>query len=195
VHVLVRPRPGDFCYSASEIDVSIADVRAALAVGADGVVVGALVRDGDRLRLDVDALRRIVDAARGAPVTMHRAIDWLDDPVEAMASLVELGVSRVLTSGGAATVQRGLPTLARMVRAAAGRIEVMAGGGVDVESIPEIGRSGVDAVHLSAKRSVSVAEGVSLGSATTDGVTTWFMTDRAMIARAAALLAQSDAGL
>jgi copper homeostasis protein len=193
VHVLVRPRPGDFCYSASEADVIVADVAAALAAGADGIVVGALRRARNRLELDLDLLRRVIEAARGAQVTFHRAIDLLDDPVDALGPLVELGVDRVLSSGGASDVQAGLPTLARAVAAADRRIEIMAGGGVRVESIPEILRAGVDAVHLSAKRLVRVPQGIALGSAADAGSMEWFATDEAIVARAVALVDATEA--
>jgi copper homeostasis protein len=188
VHVLVRPRPGDFCYSAGEAAVIVADVAAAVASGARGVVVGALRRGPAGLGVDVELLQRIRDVAGDAEVTFHRAIDLLPDPVSGLAMLAAAGVRRVLSSGGASDVQTGLPVLSRMVAEAAGRIEVMAGGGVRVESIPEIRRAGVDAVHLSAKRAVTVDQGISLGSATASGEMTWFRTDRDTVERAAALL-------
>jgi copper homeostasis protein len=188
VHVLVRPRAGDFCYSAGETTVVVADVAAAVASGARGVVVGALRRGPAGLELDVDLLGRIRDAAGDADVTFHRAIDLLPDPVAVLATLAEAGVRRVLSSGGASDVQTGLPVLSRMVAEASGSIEVMAGGGVRVESIPEIRRSGVDAVHLSAKTAVTIAEGISLGSAAAEGAMTWFQTDRETVERASALL-------
>jgi copper homeostasis protein len=156
VHVLIRPRAGGFHYDADEIAVAERDVRRAIASGATGVVIGALDADG---ALDRDAMARLRDAAGGAPATLHRAIDVTADPVATLRTARDLGLRRVLTSG------------------AEGRIEVMAGSGVDVASAPVLAATGVDAIHFSAKRSVSEEGGVRMGSAS-DGVGGYEVTDR-----------------
>lgn len=148
VNVLVRPRPGGFVYSAEEIDIVAADVRACVARGAGGVVVGALERAGG---LDRDALRRWRDAAGAAILVFHRAIDAAPDPDAVFDGLLDAGVDRVLTSGGAARSIDGLARLAEFAARADGRIEVMAGGGVTPADIPALFGAGVDAVHLSAR--------------------------------------------
>ncbi len=160
-HVLVRPRPGGFDYEPQEASLIVADVRHALAAGAAGVVVGG-VRDGV---VDDDLTGRVVDAAAGAPVTFHRAFDTLADPAAAVETLVKLGVRRILTAAGPTTVGDALPALAALVRTAAGRIEIMAGGGVRPALVGPLLRTGVDAVHASAKRVVAETSGVTLGSA------------------------------
>ena len=165
VHVLVRPRPGGFHYEPGEVEMTIRDVRHALAAGATGVVVGG-VRDG---RVDTDLVERSIEAAGGAPVTFHRAFDTLADPAAAIDTLVALGVCRILTSAGAASVADALPALARLVAAAHGRIEIMAGGGVRPGSVEPIMRTGVPAVHASAKRLVPDEVSVSLGTAAPAG--------------------------
>ncbi|WP_258070156.1 copper homeostasis protein CutC [Clavibacter michiganensis] len=152
VHVLVRPRPGGFVHDADERAVMLRDVRAALAAGAAGIVSGGLTDDG---RVDADLVARLVDAAGGAVVTFHRAIDAVDDRLLALDALLAAGVGRVLTSGGAARAGDGLPALAALVARADGRIEIQAGGGVTVDAIPELVAAGVDAVHLSARRRVA----------------------------------------
>lgn len=181
VHVLVRPRPGDFGYSGDELRVMVADARAAVAAGAAGVVVGAL----NGRELDVPGLARLVDAAGGADVTFHRAFDLLADPLTGLAALGAAGVRRVLTSGGASSAVDGVAALRRLVDAASG-IEIMAGGGVTIASIPGIAATGVDAVHLSAKRIRSTPGGFSIGSGTTEGVMQWDETDPELVARARA---------
>ena len=182
VHVLVRPRPGDFDYTEDELRVIVADVRRAVAAGAAGVVVGAL-RGG---AVDAAALERLVDAAGGTEVTFHRAFDLLADPVAGLAELSAAGVRRVLTSGGASSAVDGIPALRGLVQAAAGGIEIMAGGGVTIESIAGISEAGVDAVHLSAKRIRSTPGGFSIGSGTAEGRMEWDETDPALVARARA---------
>ncbi|WP_372449549.1 copper homeostasis protein CutC [Cellulomonas fulva] len=178
VHVLVRPRPGGFRYGDDEVDVQVRDVRAAVAAGAAGVVVGALA-DGRASGVDQRALARLVVAADGREVTFHRAFDVLDDVAGTLDVLAAAGVRRVLTSGGAARAGDGLPRLAATVRAAAGRIEVMAGGGVRPDDVAALVGLGVDAVHLSA--SVPVADDGGPGGGGTQGRTA---TDPGTVAQA-----------
>ncbi|WP_067201956.1 copper homeostasis protein CutC [Microbacterium sp. XT11] len=175
VHVLVRPRAGDFHYDADEIALTELDVRRAIAAGAHGVVVGAL---DDDARLDLDAMARLRDAADGASVTLHRAIDVTPDPVATLAAARSLGLRRVLTSGGASAAIDGIDTLRRLVAEAAGDIEVMAGSGVDAASAPALAATGADALHFSAKRTVLAQGGVRMGSAA-DGVGGYEVTDLA----------------
>jgi copper homeostasis protein len=174
VHVLVRPRAGDFHYTGDEIAVIERDVRRALQAGADGVVIGALDTDG---LLDVAAMSRLRDAAGGASVTLHRAIDVTPDPLATLDTALGLGLHRVLTSGGASAAIDGIDTLRALVVAAEGRIEIMAGSGVDAASAAALAATGVDALHFSAKRSVVSQGGVRMGSAS-DGVGGYEVTDR-----------------
>jgi copper homeostasis protein len=154
-HVLVRSRPGDFVYEAEEVDQMCREAAALTRQGVAGVVVGALRPDG---RLNLDTIARISDAARAVrpdvAITVHRAIDSSDDPVNAVTDLVSsgLGVIRILTSGGAAAAGDARSTIVGMVAAADGRIQIMAGGGVTLAAIPDLLGAGVDAVHMSAKR-------------------------------------------
>lgn len=154
VHALVRPRAGGFVYSAPEVSVMVRDIEALVDVGVAGVVVGALTADG---ALDRHALRALVRAADGRTVTVHRCVDVLADPTAVLGELAGLGVARVLTSGGAPRAGEGLGTIAEMVEAAAGRVEIMAGGGVRVEDVAALAGVGVDAVHLSARTTTAHA--------------------------------------
>lgn len=159
VHVLVRPRPGNFAYSDDELDVIERDVAASLAAGAAGVVVGLLGADGGP---DVPALRRIVEAARrsnpSAEITFHRAFDAAlaagADPADALARLQQAGVDRVLTSGGSPDCGSGLAMLGGLVglgRTHAPTVQIMAGGGVTLDLVPSLLGIGVHAVHTSAR--------------------------------------------
>jgi copper homeostasis protein len=147
VNVLVRPRGGGFVYSVEEVAVVSADIRACVARGAGGVVVGALTAEG---AADREALARWRDAAGDAVLVFHRAIDAAADPRAVLDDLRAAGVDRVLTSGGAARSIDGVAVLRQLVDAA-GDIEVMAGGGVRPEDIPALVATGVGAVHLSAR--------------------------------------------
>jgi copper homeostasis protein len=194
VQVLVRCRPGDFVYDADEIALMVAEVRSVIASGAHGIVIGALTPAG---ALDLDAMRLLVDAARSAaarvahPVetTLHRAVDHAADPVATAALLPSLGLTRVLTSGGAAVAADGAAVIAAMAAAAPG-VQVMAGGGVRPGDIARLAATGAAAVHLSAKRPVRTARagtGVPLGSAdSSDGADTRFVTDPDTVAAARA---------
>ena len=148
VHVLVRPRGGGFAYDAGEIATTLADIRFAREAGAAGVVVGALTDAG---RVDADAVARFVAAAEGMQVTFHRAIDTLADPAAAAETLAELGVTRILTSGGAPRSIDGVDRLRALAQRFSGALQIMAGGGVAVDDIPALIAAGVDAVHLSAR--------------------------------------------
>ena len=173
VHVLVRPRLGDFAYDADDRAVLLGDVRAALAAGADGVVVGGTRRG----TVDSDLVRAVLDLAGAAQVTFHRAFDTLSDRRAALDALVDLGVTRVLTSGGADRAAEALDELRALVRHAAGRVEVMAGSGVDPATVAAIAATGVDAVHASAKRTLSGASMLALGSDDRHGTDVYETTD------------------
>ncbi|MFJ2398601.1 MULTISPECIES: copper homeostasis protein CutC [unclassified Streptomyces] len=198
VQVLVRCRPGDFVYDAEETALMVAEVRSVIASGASGVVVGALTADGS---LDTAAVTRLAtaaqDAGRPVEVTLHRAIDLSADPVATAALLPALGLTRVLTSGGAPVAGQGLARLAAMVDVAPG-VQVMAGGGVRPADIPELTAAGVAAVHLSAKRraeprrgAVWIPLGASGASAEQD---THFVTDPAVVAEAGRMLERRTTG-
>jgi copper homeostasis protein len=149
VHVLVRPRGGDFVHDRDELAVMRADVRAVRGLGAPvGFVLGVLTPEGE---VDVPALRMLLDECGGAPVTFHRAFDATRDPAAALGVLAGLGVARVLTSGGRATAAEGAPVLADLVHRAGDRIAVMAGGSVRPADVADlVARTGVPEVHLRA---------------------------------------------
>jgi copper homeostasis protein len=148
VHVLVRPRGGGFVYDADEIDLIVRDIRFVRALGADGIVVGALT---DAAALDLVAIERFVDAAGDLDVTVHRAVDASADPIAAVVSLAASRVRRVLTSGGAVDCRTGIEVLAAMAAETRSGLEIMAGGGVRIDDISALAAAGVDAVHLSAR--------------------------------------------
>ena len=151
VNALIRPRGGDFCYSKLEVEVMRRDIQAAKRIGANGVVLGALQADGS---VDMETTRALLAAARPMSVTFHRAFDLCRDPAEALESLCALGIDRLLTSGQKNSALDGLDCIASLVKQSAGRIVIMAGGGVNAQTLPVIlAGSGVSEVHFSARRS------------------------------------------
>jgi copper homeostasis protein len=145
VHALIRPRGGDFVYSWAEKSTILRDVMEAKRLGASGVVVGLLDRDG---RIDRQAIAFLTRYARPLSLTFHKAFDAARDPFEALDDLIELGVDRILTSGHAATAIDGLSTLAELTRRANGRMVVMAGGSIMLEQIPMFLEAGIQEIHL-----------------------------------------------
>lgn len=153
VFVLIRPRTGDFLYSAGEIDVMRRDIEVARSLGAAGIVLGALTAQGD---VDTEATRALVAAARPLSVTFHRAFDYARDQESALDALIECGVDRVLTSGGAPSALEGAARLARLRERAAGRIVILAGGSITPDNVRDvIERSGATEVHLRGAKPMS----------------------------------------
>jgi copper homeostasis protein len=152
VHVLVRPRGGDFVYSPAELDAMVADTAHAVECGAAGVVSGVLTEDGS---VDEAATRRLVAAAGDREFTFHRAIDVCVEPLAALDMLGELGVRRVLSSGAAPTAIRGVGLLADLVARARPGLTVMAGGGVRPDTVVDVVRAtGVRDVHAAPRTPV-----------------------------------------
>lgn len=147
VNVLIRPRPGGYIYSADELSVMCRDIEFAADAGAHGVVIGALTEQN---KVDSTAMQQLLESADGLVVTFHRALDVIGEPVAALRELGELGVDRVLTSGGALRCIDGLVMLGALAEAT-DRVEIMAGGGIEIDTIPELFGASIDSIHLSAK--------------------------------------------
>ena len=146
VHVLIRPRAGDFVYSERELAVMRHDIEAAKALGAAGVVLGVLTGE---FGIDRDQTSALIALARPLSVTFHRAIDQAAEALEALEALMILGADRVLTSGGRPTALEGMEALKTLVDRAAERIAIMAGGRLDLDNLETIIRgSQVAEVHL-----------------------------------------------
>jgi copper homeostasis protein len=144
---MVRAREGGFCYSARELATMRRDAELALSHGANGIVFGILRADGS---VDAARCRELVAIAGRAETVFHRAFDDVSDPFAALETLISLGFTRILTSGGQPTAVAGAPLLRRLADRAAGRIEILPGGGVRAANVAELLRvSGLSAVHLS----------------------------------------------
>lgn len=155
IHVFVRPRLGDFVYDEGDLDVMRADIAAAKQAGAPGVVFGVLTRHGD---VDRAAMADLIAVARPMVVGFHRAFDLVSDQAAALETLIDLGVAIVLTSGGAPRAFDGVAQLRRLVDQSAGRIEILAGGGVTPDNVRALlDHAGVSHVHGKAFRGLRAA--------------------------------------
>ncbi len=135
LNVMIRPRGGDFLFDADEFAVMEADIDTAKTEGADGVVIGLLLANGE---IDVARTKALIAQARPLSVTFHRAFDMTPNPFEALETLIGLGAERVLTSGQEASVLEGLPLVTELVRRAGERIIVMPGGGITARNVERI---------------------------------------------------------
>ncbi|HMB92232.1 MAG TPA: copper homeostasis protein CutC [Rhodothermales bacterium] len=159
VFVLVRPRADTFCLEPAEVGNLIEEVASLVALGVDGVVVGVLDRTG---RIDHAALAELVSATKGQPVTFHRAFDHVKDPLGGVEILVQAGVSRVLTSGGAATAWQGRATLRELVQTCGDELIVLGGGRIRGDHVGRLVKeAGLTEVHARAAAIVGVIAGLS----------------------------------
>jgi copper homeostasis protein len=196
VLVMVRPRPGGFAYDDREFQVMRRDADLALQAGADGIVFGVLTENGE---VDVERCQRLVAQAGDREAVFHRAFDFTPDPLAALEQLIDLGVKRVLTSGQAETALRGADLIAELVRRAAGRIEVLPGGGINRHTVAElVVRTGCTQVHASlrqrrADRSTAARPHVALAAALPPADDGHHGTNQVAVAELRALLSRLNA--
>lgn len=147
IHVLIRPREGDFVYSEEELRVMERDIEAVLPY-ADSIVSGAMTSAGD---VDEVATRRLLERSQGVDFTFHRAFDQSQSPLDSLETIRALGCTRILTSGTKDTAEAGIPIIRQLVEHAAGAIMILPGGGVTASNIKRIlTETGAREVHGSA---------------------------------------------
>lgn len=148
LQVMIRPRGGDFCYSATEVETMKLDIDTARKAGAHGIVLGLLKPDGS---VDESRTRELAGLARPLNVTFHRAFDMARDPYEALETLAAIGIDRILTSGQESSALEGLDLISDLVRKAGDRIVIMPGGGINERNLGKIaGQSGARELHVAA---------------------------------------------
>lgn len=170
IHMMIRPREGDFCYSEKEFETMLLDVVAAKMVGMEGIAAGILNPDGT---VDEKRMALLVDAAHPMNVTFHRAFDMVKDQDEALETIVYAGCSRILTSGGKQTAPEGVQNLAELVKKAGNRISIMPGSGINLDNIKNIAEiTGAKEIHLSARYYVAGQMNFKQTSVTMGGTVT-----------------------
>lgn len=166
LHVIIRPRGGDFLYSPIEVKTMLKDIEVARQLGADGVVFGCLTAEGE---IDLPIMHELMKASEGLSVTFHRAFDVCRDAKKALEQIIELGCNRILTSGQQPTAELGIPLLKELQEQASGRIILLAGCGVNEKNISRIAQeTGIQEFHFSARESIKSGmnyknESVSMG--------------------------------
>lgn len=152
LHVIIRPRSGDFLYSKLEMKSMLIDLEICQKLGVDGVVFGCLNEKGG---VDLKAMKELMAASRGLSVTFHRAFDMCKDPREALEDLIGLGCDRILTSGQQPTAEQGIDLLRELNRQADHRIILLAGSGVGETNINRLAtETGIREFHFSAREHV-----------------------------------------
>ena len=188
---MARPRGGGFCYTESEMAAMERDTEMAVAHGADGVVFGILTQDG---RVDEARTKRLRDRIGSRQAVFHRAFDVTPDPFRALDELVDLGITRILTSGQCETVSEGLPLIARLVEYAGTRVQIMPGGGIKPYQFDEvIARTGCRQIHVAAWKtqrddSTGHRPEVTFGGALSPSENLYDLTDRQVVSALAGRL-------
>lgn len=150
---IIRPRGGDFLYSDDEFELMKADIQLCKELHCDGVVIGILTANGS---IDKKRCAELIALASPMPVAFHRAFDMSNDLAKALEDLIELGIVRVLTSGGCPSAALGTQQIAQLVKQAKGRIEIMPGAGVNAENIQQLRKeTGAHNFHSSARAKVN----------------------------------------
>ena len=151
LHVIIRPRGGDFLYTQMEQEIMLHDIKVCRQLGADGVVFGCLTAEGN---VDIPAMKKLMNAVGDMAVTFHRAFDMCRNPQEALEDIINLGCTRILTSGLEPNAVKGIPMLKELVQQADGRIIIMPGCGVNPDNIMQIAEeTGATEFHFSGRSS------------------------------------------
>ena len=165
VHVLIRPRKGNFCYSKEELNIMKNDIEFCKNIACSGVVSGVLQSD---LTIDLIATKQLIEAANGIDFTFHRAFDCVKDPLVSLENLIDLKIKRVLSSGLKSSAREGISLLSEMNKIANKQIEIMPGSGINLDNVLQFKNKGFTSIHLSAtqqpeKKSASYFEGGTEG--------------------------------
>lgn len=155
LHVIIRPRGGDFLYNNLEIESMKADIDFCKKASVDGIVIGCLTKNGD---IDIELTKELIKYAGNMSLTFHRAFDRCREPFKALEEIISLGFDRILTSGQASTAEKGIDLLAQLQQKANGKIKLLAGSGVNKHNILKIySQTNIREYHFSAREKFSSA--------------------------------------
>jgi copper homeostasis protein len=166
LHVIIRPRGGDFLYSDSEYDIMKRDIEKCGECGVDGVVIGILKPEG---AIDTERIAKLIKLAHPMSVTFHRAYDMCSDPIRGLEDIISAGASRLLTSGQKDIVPDGAELISNLVRQSGNRIIIMPGSSLDESNIASMAKvTGASEFHLTGRKIVNSKmtfrrEGITLG--------------------------------
>lgn len=162
IFIMIRPKPGNFVYDDNETSIMKKDIEFAAKSGADGVVFGCLTGVN---KLDINKNKELLDLAKSLKlgVTFHRAFDFIYNKETALNHLINMGFDRILTSGGEKTAMEGIKNIKRFVTISKNNIEIMAGSGVNPANAPQLANTGIDALHFTARKSMSGNNSLNMG--------------------------------
>ena len=162
-HVMIRHKAGDFVYSAEDIKIMSNDIEKVKLAGAHGVVFGCLTATNE---IDFQETNLLTEHAKniGLEVTFHRAFDFVLNPIESLNQLIDIGIDRILTSGGQEKAENGLELIRTLVKTAENRIQIMAGSGINAENANLFTSANVDAIHFSGDLKTAALSGFGMGN-------------------------------
>jgi len=155
IHVLIRPRAGDFTFSEAEFDIMKRDIEYCKELGCNGIVSGVLY---DNNTIDIERTRELVELTKPLSFTFHRAFDWVGNPLQAITQLTAIDVHRILTSGQESSAEKGLETLKKMKAIAGEKMIILPGGGINLTNILQFKNAEFKEIHFSATKLVKTID-------------------------------------
>lgn len=150
IHILIRPRFGDFLYTEPEKELIIKEIEMFREAGAEGIVIGCLKPDGT---LDCEAMKQFIDCAGTMSVTLHRAFDMCRNPFQTLQDAISLGIDTILTSGCQSSCIKGIDLLRQLQHESGDKITILAGAGVDEKAVRLLlAETDITAFHMSGKK-------------------------------------------
>ncbi len=161
IHAMIRHREGGFVYSTSEVEIMKEDIIQLAKIGVYGVVFGCLDSD---FNIDIKSCELLQETAKqhGLETTFHRAFDFAENSIESLTRIIHLGFNRILTSGQQSKAIEGITMIRELVNLSGGRIEIMAGSGVNSTNAKTLAEAGVDALHFTSHNSISHELGMGM---------------------------------
>ena len=165
LHAMLRNREGDFVYASRSIKIMLDDIDSLAQAGANGIVFGCLTETNE---IDIEANAMLIQEARlfGLDTTFHRAFDYCKDPKKSLETIIDLGFNRLLTSGKQSSAIEGIELIRNLVSWGKGRIEIMAGSGVNASNALQLIEVGVDAIHFTSHRLATSEDAFGMGAKT-----------------------------